>query len=200
MSSRRSKLLKFFAESFMIMVSVLFALFLNQWSNEHNQAERTEKLLENLKEEITLNYLVLKKVIPYHQKFAEGIAVAYDSNRLEETFYDSYFFYTRQVAPKGIIQDHLHNIAWTVAKQDGISNRISWEKTKALSRLYDQQETVNETLARIITLISSREAQRKELLKETVLVLEDEVLELIGQEQDLYRYYKSTFALLKEKE
>ena len=197
-TEKKRPVLKFFSESLMIVISVLFALFLNEWRNNYNEEQRTLKLLENLKTEISANLSVLEKLVPYHEMVADKIAIAYDSSRLEEYFFNSYYFQTKHVAPKGIIQSNLYDIAWTVAKQDGISNRIDWEQTKTFSELYDQQILVNQTIDRIYIIISSREAQRKELLNETVLVFEDEILELIGQEKNLLSFYKKALKALSE--
>ncbi len=94
---------------------------------------------------------------PYHELELKSIQHALDVDSLEQTFFPNYVFRIGAVAPDGIAQDEFKIIAWLVAKEERITNRIPFESSKLLFGVYQQQETVDETIDRIINLISDGE-------------------------------------------
>ncbi|MGB1204175.1 MAG: hypothetical protein ACPG5B_00945 [Chitinophagales bacterium] len=197
-AKKKSKQFKIFAESGMIVFSVLFALFINEWRSNYNERVQTEKIITNIEEEIIENQKFLQELIPYHEKVREQMIHAFIQDSLEETFFPNIRFDILGIAPNGIIQRKFNNIIWTVAKEDKITNRISLEESRVLYATYEQQQTVSKTANRIISLLSSREIQRKKLLQESVVVLGIELHELIGQEQNLSDKYTRALGVIKE--
>ena len=100
--------------------------------------------------------------------------------------------------PKGIIQGDLQRIAWTIAQEENITNRISYQNSQILFSTYEQQQRVLRTIERIIDILSSRKIHRKELLDESLIVLAIEWNEMIAQEHELNRIYTQTLERLNE--
>ncbi len=197
MANKKPMLIKTLLDSGMIIFSVLIALFINEWRSHYREQVKTNQILENIKGEIKINQKFILKLVAYHEVVRENIRQAHDKDSVEQIFFPNVSFDIFEVAPKGIIQGQLNNIAWTVAKTDKITNRISLDKSQMLFAVYEQQITVNETIDRILTLLSTRELQRKKLVKESVIVFEREMNSLIGQEYNLSHKYSKTLAIFK---
>lgn len=188
---------KIFLEAFMIVLSVLLALFINQWNSNRNEAHNTEVMIRNIESEIQSNKKLLGQLIPYHKRVFERIQLAAMNDSLEETFLKDGYFNLSTVAPRGVKQGEFQNIAWTIAKEDRISNRISYSRSRVLFSAYEQQARVSQTISRIIDIIGSREIHREELLEESIITLALEWNEMISQEEELD--YRCSLALKKLK-
>ena len=185
-------------ESFLIFLSILLALFINEWRNTHNEQKRTDQIVERIEQEVASNQVFLGKMLSYHQEVFESINEALLGDSLEQAFFGQGYFNILDIAPNGIIQGNFKDVAWEVAKQDRITNRIPPELSEAIAATYLQQESVVETIDRLIGMISSREVQRRALLEESVIVLGIEFHELVSQEESLATYYSGLLEHLGE--
>ena len=190
---------KLFSDSALIIFSVLFALFINECRSSAVERGKTAKMLANIETEITNNQVILKKWKSYHEDVLQNIQKAYEQDSLEATFFPEEHFILYKVAPNGIIQATLTNIAWEIGKQNNISSRIDFEKSLVLYEAYDQQAIIGQTIDLIIEHLTNREILRKELLQESVFLLADGFNELTGQEGVLLRDYENALKVLKEK-
>ncbi len=200
MNKPKSIRLKILSESVMIIFSVLIALFINEWRNNYNQQLKTYQIIKNIEEELSVNQVLIAEQIIYHQKVKDKIEDVYRQNVIDQIFFPHSRFRIDEVAPNGLIQERLSDIAWTVAKADKITNRIQFPESQILFAVYDQQETVNETIERIIDFLTSREIQRKELLNESVLILESYIKELVAQEKNLDSKYLKALNMLEDRQ
>ena len=178
------------ADAFIIILSVLLALFLNEWRSNIKENKKTKKALEYVKLEIKDNYEIAKKVKIYHQKVLQNIREIQEFEKPQDSLFSQGKFLYNILAPNGVIQDDFSDIAWDVAKQENISASIEFLESKLLFAIYEQQATVNETIDRIVIFLGNRLIHRKELLLESLVVLEDEFNELVGQEKNLIQLYE----------
>jgi hypothetical protein len=183
---------KILLEALLIVLSVLLALFINEWKSNHNEKKETRKMMDNIITEISNNQMFIDSLIPYHVSVFEKIQEAAINDSLEITFMENGYFEINAIAQKGVKQGDLQRIAWIVAKEEKISNRITFEESQILFSVYEQQSRVLKTIDRIIDILGSREIHRKELIEESVIVLAIEWNEMIAQEKELsYRYARS---------
>jgi hypothetical protein len=195
---KKSKLLKLLSESGLIVFSVLLALIISEWRNNYNEKVQTEKILVNIKEEISENQKFLDNLIPYHQKVSESINRIIKSDSLESKLFTDDGIAIAEFAPNGIMQGTFNDIVWTVAKTDQISNRVSLDKSRVLYEVYEQQQIVNSTIRRLLDLFYSREIHRKNLLNENATLINLLFNELTSQEKDLNYRYKNALQFLDE--
>jgi len=186
-----------FYEFTLIVFSVLFALFINEMRNNYNEKRNTQTLIDNIKLELQTNKVLATELSAYHKNCLKRMRDAYNQDSLETAFFEDEVFEIGNVAPKGIIQDDFKHIAWDVAIQEKISSRINFETSKILFEVYEQQRTVNATVGNILNIISTREAQRKNLLHETVTLFGMELQLLHGQEDYLLSKYEEALKILK---
>jgi hypothetical protein len=178
------------ADAFIIIFSVLLALFLNEWRSNIKENKKTKKVLEHVKLEIKDNYEIAKKVNAYHKKVLKNIREIQEFENPRDSLFKNGKFLYGFFAPSGVIQDDFSDIAWEVAKQENISTRLEFLESKLLFIIYEQQATVNETLDRLVAFLGDRSVHRKDLLEESLVVLEDEFNDLVGQEKNLMQLYE----------
>ena len=199
MSKRKSFWYSIILESAMIIFSVFIALFINEWKNEKNEAKRTELIVQNIESEIQNNRKIIQNIIGYHEKIMNNISQPDNKQILKQKFFKNGHFSIGEIAPKGIIQEHFQDIAWAVAKEDKITNRISLEESQVLFAVYEQQNLIKGTIKDIINLLTSREVHKIELVSENVIVFKILMNELIGQEKILETNYKNALALITKR-
>jgi hypothetical protein len=95
---------------------------------------------------------------------------------------------------KNIFQTHP-----SIAKEERISNRISFDESQLLFSAYEQQSRVLKTIDRIIDMLGSREIHREELIEESIIVLALEWNEMIAQEEELMYRYAAALEKLKSR-
>lgn len=173
----------------MIVLSVLLALFINEWKSNRNDLRNTNIMMTNISAEIKSNQILVEELLPYHKSVLENIQAAALNDSLFATFLRNGYFELNSIAPRGVKQGDFQNIAWLIAKEERISNRITFEESQLLFSVYEQQIKVLKTIDRIIEFLSSREVHREKLLEESVIVLALEWNEMIAQEEELlFRY------------
>ncbi|WP_299107660.1 hypothetical protein [uncultured Tenacibaculum sp.] len=200
MSKRKSFWSKIILESLMIIFSVFIALFINEWKNEKNEAKRTKLIVQNIKSEIQNNREILQNIIQYHEEIMDRLSLPSNRETIEEKFLKNGYFAIREIAPNGIIQEQFQNIAWTVAKEDKITNRIHLNESQVLFAVYEQQNVLKGTIKDIVSFLSSREVQRKELAHENVMVFRILMNELVGQEKVLETMCINALEIIKKRE
>lgn len=187
---------KVILEALMIVLSVLLALFINEWKRNSNERQNTDIMLQNINVELSNNKKFLEQLLPYHGSVLEKMQVAALKDSLIPSFLSNGYFDISNLAPKGIKQGEFQNIAWSIAKEERISNRISFDDSELLFAAYEQQARVLKTMDRIINILGSREIHRKELIEESVIILALEWNEMIAQEQELLNRYNQAIAQL----
>ena len=199
MSEKKSVWAGVLLESVMIIFSVFIALFINEWRNDNNETKRTALIVQNVESEIQKNREIIKSTIEYHRDVMNRLGQLGGKEVIEQKFSNNFHLILRDIAPRGILQEQLQDIAWAVAKEDKITNRIPLDESRALFAVYEQQSLVKGTFEKMIGFVSSREAHRKELIDENVMVLNMLMNELIGQEKVLESKCSGALEIIKKR-
>ncbi len=179
----------------MIIFSVLFALFVNEWRNNVNERKQTAVILNNIEQELQRNQAIAQEFYTYHEEVLLNMRQIYEQDSLSEKFLGNGRFEIFEVAPRGVYQKAYKNIAWEVAKEERISSRIDFDISSAIFEAYNQQNIVNSTIARTLDLLNEPHIHDEQYLKQNVIRLATLFGELRGQEESLLTYYK--YALQK---
>lgn len=198
--SKKKKFPKILKDALLIIVSVLFALFINEWRSNINKKKETKIILENINQELENNLKSAKQLRLYHLEVRDNLFRAYEKDSLMATFFDDFLFTIYKIAPKGILQEDFSSIAWEVARQENISSRIDFETSRLLFEAYDQQKSVLKTVNELLQVLDQREAQRKENLTESIILIGRHLNEVIGQEEDMITNYQLALEPINSKE
>lgn len=131
-------------ESVVVVFSILLALVVNEWRQEREQAERSQRAKEAIRAELLHNHRQLARVHPYHDRLADTLRIlsAGGVSSVEPG-----------VRPKGWIRNvDLVSAAWDAAAATGATARFDYPILLATSRAYGDQRTF---LRRTDGLISS---------------------------------------------
>lgn len=190
---------KILLEALMIVLSVLLALFINEWKSNKNEQKETNIMMDNLLAEIKNNKDLLERLVPYHKAVFEKVQQTAMNDSLATTFLKNGYFEWSSVAPRGVKQGDFQSIAWSIAKEEKIANRISFDESQLLFSVYEQQFRVLKTIDRIINILGSREIHREALIEESIIVLALEWNEMIAQEEELGYRYEAALDKLKSR-
>ncbi len=196
---KKYTLRKVLIDSILIIFSVLLALFIDEWRTAYNEDAETKKMLENIELEIIENQKFVKRAIAYQESVLQkGTRIVEQDSIYEKMYSEDYGFSIREIAPNGISQGKIYDIAWSVAKDNQITNRISLEKAQILYRVYEQHKTVREAIQDIIEVLTDRESLRKEHLRETVILYMSTTAEFAGRLKYLDNLYTTALEELQK--
>ena len=102
-------------EAFMIVLSVLLALFINEWKSNKNEERNTKLMMEHISAELVNNQKLVEELIPYHVSVLKKIQTAAFQDSLTYLFLRNGYFELSAIAPKGVIQGEFQNIAWSTS-------------------------------------------------------------------------------------
>ncbi len=194
--STSSNIKQLLRESIVIIFSVLFALFVNEWRGTVNQEKHTQIILNNIIHELQDNERIAIQLTSYHEEVLQNLMDLSQQDSIEEKLFSGLYFQTNKVAPLGIMREGFNDIAWQVAKEEKLATHISFNHSEALYEVYNQQATVSKTVDKILQVIYDRAAHRKELTKENAVLLARFFHEVIAQEKRLLALYKKVWETL----
>lgn len=130
---------KLLFESFLIVLSILFALLINEWRKGQEQAAQHDKALAMVLKELQHNRDELKKVMPYHQKVKVELDSILKHTSLQVLLEQPVRQYLGDVAPRGIFPPELQTTAWNTAQLSGAVSLFDEETIYALANVYELQ-------------------------------------------------------------
>jgi len=185
---------KYFAESLLIIFSVLFALFINKLFDDHKTEQRRQIALESIQKELNRNNAILTEWKTHHTVIRDRIVALVDQKNdslknilLASSYLDLGLLYDQQ----SLINDILSDTAWESAKTTGIIEAFNFEQIELLTKAYAMQETLTKkTLMSILDLYFSADAHNMKNLDATLIQLQLRFSELAGQEELMKYLYR----------
>lgn len=182
----RRNFLRFLFETLLIVLSLLLALFLNEYRNQLNERKLTRTYIERLQQELTSNQEIIAKTIPYHKEVFANVREAYQSDSIRKVLYANGRLQLKQLAPRGLVQSIPSSVAWEITKQSGLSRNFDFELLYSFSKTYDQQKLVLDvTLQRLNDEVFKTDIYLPENQEETLYFFMITMNELYTQEQSL---------------
>jgi len=119
-------------ESMLIVVSILFALYLDEWRDDRQDAENIEQALANFVSEIQLNRSRVEDAAPFNQGLRHVLSRRQEVRAIESvaTFINIFESYNPVV---------LQSTAWETAIATGALAKMDYNLVSALSLTYSLQ-------------------------------------------------------------
>ena len=195
------KIRDYLLEGFLIVFSVLFALFIENYVENLKTQKQKKLALERIRMEVERNSQILSDWISLHQKISNriGKSTSGESDSLRNALlkYTSFNFGVLTDG-KQVVNTILTNTAWETAKSTGIIAEFDFESIENLTQVYSLQNTVtNTTLQSIIQLYFDEGSHDMKRLDITLKQLDIRFHELVGQERVLANAYQSTLLRFK---
>ena len=190
------KIRDYFLEGFLIVFSVLFALFIENYVENVKMQQQKKLALERIKMELKRNSKILSEWISLHQKISDRLAKSSsaenDSLKNALSKYNSFDFGVLSDGQQ-LVNTVLTNTAWETAKSTGIITEFDFEWIEHLTQVYALQNTVtNKTLESIVQLYFDERSHDMKRLDVTIKQLDILFHELVGEEKVLSTIYGDT--------
>ena len=192
---------KYFAEGFLIVFSVLFALFINKLFDDHKTSQKKAIAIESIRKEMQRNALILEDWKTRHtiirDRLVEVNSGENDSIKIELRKH-KYFEFGVITNNESLIDNTLTKTAWETAKSTGIISEFKFEDIEILTQVYNLQDLITEkTVNELLRFYFDTETHNMEKLDQTLIQFQLRFWELTGQEQLMS--YSYTEALKKIK-
>ncbi len=177
---------KYLVEGFLIVFSVLFALFINQLFDDYKTNKRKIIALESIQKELKQNEEILAKWKVKHTEIRDRISAILhgemDSLKTELKQFD-YLNLGVLTDNESLIDAILTSTAWESAKSTGIVSEFDFETTQKLTHVYSMQQNITDkTLMKIIDYYFDSNAHDLNEIDRTLLQFQLRFTELTGQE------------------
>ena len=189
------KIRDYFLEGFLIVFSVLFALFIENYVENIKTQKQKKLALDRIKMEVERNSKILSEWITLHQKISDRLSESTAKNdSLKNTIIKNKAFDFGVLSDgQQLVNTVLTNTAWETAKSTGIIAEFDFDWIEHLTQVYSLQNTVtNKTLENIVQLYFDERSHDMTRLDITLKQLGMLFHELVGEERILATIYIST--------
>ena len=136
------------------------------------------------------NRLLLEKWAPYHKEIVQSL----DSLRTDEKFIEKYIsdktILLKQILTKGTFMGRMPtNDAWDIAKSHPLIVHFDYDKVLLLSKIYNQQVSTFEPVAKIPEAIFSPNLKSKEEARQNLHTFHNRMREIYAREKQMLEYY-----------
>lgn len=144
-------------ESMLIVVSILLALYLDEWRDDQQDAENIEHALANFVSEIQQNKARVEDAAPFNQGLRHVLSRRQEVRAIESvaTFINIFESYSPVV---------LQSTAWETAIATGALAKMDYKIVSALSLTYSLQNRYQQVSRNGITLLTSPQNLSEEKL------------------------------------
>jgi hypothetical protein len=191
----------YLAEGFLIVFSVLFALFISGVSDDLKIKKQKRIAIDNIKRELTQNAKVLENWQKNHKIIDRQVSELINGKNdsllmaLKNKKYLDFGLITNS---RSLINSILTDTAWETAKTTNIISELDFELIEELTRTYTLQNiVVQKTLGGITELYFSAKTHDLNNLNKTLLQFNLRFNELVGQERILEYSYTKTLKSLE---
>ena len=190
---KNTNLKKYIAEGFLIVFSVLFALFINKLFDDYKTKQKKEVAIESIKNELNRNALIVKDWKARHIAIRDRIISINNGNNdsiKSELRKNKFFVMGLLTDQESLIDNTLTKTAWESAKSTGIVAEFDFKTIEILTQVYSLQELITEkTLGELSNFYFDTDTHNLENLDQTLLQFQLRFWELTGQEELMISLY-----------
>lgn len=187
-------------EGFLIVFSVLFALYIENYVENLKTKEQKQLALERIRLEIARNSKVLAEWMPKHdatyQLLYRSSLTNNDSLKKVLLMYN-YFNINVLTKQESIFNTILTATAWETAQSTQIASEFDFELMESLTQVYALQSLImDKTLQEIIGVYLDRNSHDLDNIDDTLKQFEIRYQDLTGQEEVLASAYNDVLTKL----
>jgi hypothetical protein len=187
-------------EGFLIVFSVLFALYIENYVENLKTKERKQLALDRIRLEIARNSKVLAEWMPKHdatyQLLYRSSLTNNDSLKKVLLMYN-YFNINILTKQESIFNTILTATAWETAQSTQIASEFDFELMESLTQVYALQSLImDKTLQEIIGVYLDRNSHELDNVDDTLKQFEIRYQDLTGQEEVLASAYNDVLTKL----
>jgi len=192
---------KYLVESALIILSLLLALSIDKFMDEHERSKQKDFAIEQIQKELERNLEIIDQWIVRHQATSEiiqGLVDGTDEKTKTELRKQPFFDFGVLTERQSLVDTFLISTAWDTAKATGIISEFPFDTTQTLTSVYSLQEVIsNKSLNKIIDFYFDMEAHKMENLDQILIQFQLRFGTLVSQEYILKYLYKEALTQLK---
>jgi len=183
---------------FLIVFSVVFGLYLSERIEEQKDEKEAMKLLSKVTSEVNDNQKLLEHWAPYHREITERLDSLCNNETFIENFINDKSILFNEVLTRGTFMSRMPSSdAWDIAKSHPLVVNIDYEELLILSKIYNQQKSTYEPVAKIFEKFFTSDVNTKENAKPNLLEFQSQIQEIVGREVQLMNYFIEAEQILK---
>lgn len=144
MKKSSKTILKYFLEFFIVAFGVFLGVYVSEWNFQKKTDANTEKTLNFIVDEISVNITKLETSIDYQEdliKSIDSLIALLNKDDFEAIFYrNKKFKFNKLPNYQGLRFSNLENIMFESAKINGVLQELNISTTQLIARLYQKQE------------------------------------------------------------
>jgi hypothetical protein len=160
-------------ESFLIIFSVLLALFLTEYITNLHDKKETKELLNNIKEELIRNKKAEQDQYAYQKQVLKNIDSALNSKAFQQKIVSNDEFHLNYIAPDGVVNRDLSTVAWEIGKSHNIASKTNFELMSKLTAIYNNQARIDKLEEKVGGVFLSWESRKPENAHATLVLMRD---------------------------
>lgn len=177
---------QYIGEALLIIFSVLFALFINQWFDDHKTQKKAEVAMLSIYKELHRNNGILTRWQTQHSAIKERISDVIDGHNeeLKQQLLDKgYLDLGLLTNNESLIDAILTDTAWQSAQSTGIVAEFSFETTQKLTNVFSMQKILTDiTVAKILDYYFDASSHQLQNIDQILIQFHLRFIELTGQE------------------
>ncbi len=164
---------EYLGESFLIIFSVLLALFVTEYISKLHERANTKVLLKNIVLELKHNRKAIEEMQVYNIQVLNKIDSILQKKDLQAKIVNNDEFHLNVIAPQGVLYRYLDMEAWTVAKNNNIMGKIDIETISAITKLYEDQGRIVKVEDEVAKIIFDRVSRDQKQVHQTLILIRD---------------------------
>jgi hypothetical protein len=191
------------AESFVVILSVLLALALDEWRNNRELERQVQQTRAAFAEEIARNrdVLMADEHVPYHKAYWEHYKALTRAYNDEPAKVDSMHRATAQRFNTGVHPPPLRNAVWSSLAESDLVRRMDPDELFLLADIYREQEQLNNAFQRMLGVWMEPTPYRHQpaFQRDDDNITRIFMADVVAAEGRLLKRYEEGLALLRSK-
>ena len=172
-----------------VMLGVYLGLLANNWSKEKEDKQQTEKVLNNILQEIHYNELTTKESLNYFRQLRDSIYLLDNRNSLPSNF--SFW--------KGLNPPLLKNASFQSASLSGLLSRFDLDLLEQLSSVYKLQDDLESQSNTYIQSVTNKIGDENFTNNKYLIILENYSHDQISTEESIVEELNKAKEMISKK-
>jgi hypothetical protein len=200
---KNANLKKYLSEGFLIVFSVLFALFINKLFDDYKTSQKKEVAIESIKKELNRNAFIVKDWKAKHIIIRDRIESINNGNLdsiKSELLKNKYLDFGVLTNQENLLDNTLTKTAWESAKSTGIIAEFDFNTIEILTQVYSLQDLITDkTIGELLNFYFDTETHNLDNIDQTLIQFQLRFWELTGQEELMVYLYDDSLKKIEER-
>lgn len=183
-------------QAFLIVFSVLFALFINKYTEDLQLKKQKKLALQSISNEMKNNQLILHEWYSKHEqaeKRLDSLLLLPEEELIRICFNNEKggFDFSVITGKSNFVNSIMTSTAWETARTTGIINEFDFKHIEILTQTYELQHFLTySSLNAFLEVMKDRKTYNPEEISTTLLLFKWAIKEMVGQEVLLGEVYE----------